>query len=413
MRKLSVLSLVALATIFVMSSCQNYKAKDVTLNNVSDSINYAMGITFGNSVKSELQNDSTGKAQKEFFRAMEKAYKDFASMSREEIQAYHQGMSIGSNIKAQPFFGNDSAIKVLPKIAKDAIESTLLGKKQKFTAEEATEIAERLFTKFTDVSTPAIPTAKELDSLNYAIGVNHADQIKQYYFKNDSNLTATKAYIKGLNVGLNKKEEDSQSVSMGENLGVGLLQASTGAGLLGDSSVLANKKIFVQAIVNALADKDVIFSAIDPQQYIQEISQKQYEAKLEKQYGPNKEAGKAFLAENAQNPNVVTTESGLQYRILKAGKGKMPTEANSVKVHYHGTLIDGTVFDSSVERGEPITFGVTGVIKGWTEALQLMPAGSKWVLYIPQELAYGSSDMGTIKPFSTLIFEVELISIEN
>ena len=95
------------------------------------------------------------------------------------------------------------------------------------------------------------------------------------------------------------------------------------------------------------------------------------------------------------------------------GKGKKPSNTDRVKVHYHGTLIDGTVFDSSVERGEPATFRVNGVIKGWTEALQLMPVGSKWTLYIPYDLAYGTQDMGDIKPYSTLIFEVELLGIEK
>jgi FKBP-type peptidyl-prolyl cis-trans isomerase FklB len=99
--------------------------------------------------------------------------------------------------------------------------------------------------------------------------------------------------------------------------------------------------------------------------------------------------------------------------VIKKGTGALPTDTSRVKVHYHGTLIDGTVFDSSVERKEPATFGVNQVIKGWTEALKLMPVGSKYKLYIPQELAYGGADQGTIKPFSVLIFEVELLSIEK
>ena len=103
----------------------------------------------------------------------------------------------------------------------------------------------------------------------------------------------------------------------------------------------------------------------------------------------------------------------MQYKVLVAGKGEVPTETSSVKVHYKGTLIDGTQFDSSYDRKEPTTFRANQVIKGWTEALTMMPVGSKWELYIPQELAYGSREAGTIKPFSTLIFEVELLSIEK
>ena len=110
---------------------------------------------------------------------------------------------------------------------------------------------------------------------------------------------------------------------------------------------------------------------------------------------------------------MITTASGLQYEVIKKGTGALPTDTSRVKVHYHGTLIDGSTFDSSVDRGEPAVFGVNQVIKGWTEALKLMPVGSKYKLYIPQELAYGGQDQGAIKPFSALIFDVELLSIEK
>lgn len=123
-------------------------------------------------------------------------------------------------------------------------------------------------------------------------------------------------------------------------------------------------------------------------------------------------AGKAFLAENAKRESVVTLASGLQYEIISTGNGETPKASDTVKVHYHGMLIDGTVFDSSVNRGEPATFGVTQVISGWVEALQLMPVGSKWKLFIPSNLAYGTQGAGqTIAPHSTLIFEVELLDI--
>ncbi len=124
-------------------------------------------------------------------------------------------------------------------------------------------------------------------------------------------------------------------------------------------------------------------------------------------------AGKAFLEANKKRPEVKTTASGLQYEIMKEGTGTKPTTSSQVKVHYHGTLIDGTVFDSSVERGQPAEFGVTQVISGWTEALQLMPTGSKWKLFLPYDLAYGDRGAGPkIGPFSTLIFEVELLEIK-
>jgi FKBP-type peptidyl-prolyl cis-trans isomerase len=124
------------------------------------------------------------------------------------------------------------------------------------------------------------------------------------------------------------------------------------------------------------------------------------------------EAGNTFLAQNKARAGVVTTKSGLQYEVLREGAGAKPTASQSVEVHYHGTLIDGTVFDSSVARGETISFPVTGVIPGWVEALQLMSVGSKWKLFIPAELGYGNRGQGAIPPGSVLVFEVELIGIK-
>jgi FKBP-type peptidyl-prolyl cis-trans isomerase len=141
------------------------------------------------------------------------------------------------------------------------------------------------------------------------------------------------------------------------------------------------------------------------QQYLAKASMVKFEA--------IKKEGEDFLARNATREGVLTTSSGLQYEILNQGNGPKPGPTDSVTVHYHGTLIDGVVFDSSVHRGQPATFGVNQVIAGWTEALQLMPVGSKYRLYIPQELAYGANPHpgGAIKPYSALIFDVELLNI--
>ncbi len=138
--------------------------------------------------------------------------------------------------------------------------------------------------------------------------------------------------------------------------------------------------------------------------YFQELQQKAHQANIEE--------GKQFLEENAKRPEVISLTSGLQYEVLNAGSGAIPKASDTVKVHYHGTLINGEVFDSSVRRGEPATFGVTQVISGWVEALQLMPVGSKWKLYIPSNLAYGAQGAGqSIGPHTTLVFDVELIEI--
>ena len=147
-------------------------------------------------------------------------------------------------------------------------------------------------------------------------------------------------------------------------------------------------------------------------QEAREIVNKYFTELEQKMNAENIEKGKAFLAENAKKEGVITLESGLQYEVLTEGNGKKPSATDRVKCHYEGTLIDGTLFDSSIKRGEPAVFGVNQVIKGWVEALQLMSEGSKWRLYIPSDLGYGAQGAGEmIPPHSTLIFDVELIEV--
>lgn len=142
------------------------------------------------------------------------------------------------------------------------------------------------------------------------------------------------------------------------------------------------------------------------QSTVQEVQEKDAKIKSEE--------GDKFLTENGKRPEVVTTSSGLQYEILKKGEGAIPTVSDRIKIHYTGMLTDGTIFDSSVERGTPAIFGVTQVIKGWQEALQLMPVGSKWMVFIPQDIAYGSrGSNGVIPPYAALMFEMELLGIEK
>lgn len=165
---------------------------------------------------------------------------------------------------------------------------------------------------------------------------------------------------------------------------------------------------FAQAIKDVLEGNQTSIS----HQEAREIVNKYFGELEAKMNAANIEQGKAFLEENKKRPNVVTLPSGLQYEVITKGKGKKPQATDQVKCHYEGTLIDGTLFDSSIKRGQPAVFGVNQVIPGWVEALQLMPEGSKWKLYIPSELAYGAQGAGEmIPPHSTLVFEVELIEV--
>lgn len=177
-----------------------------------------------------------------------------------------------------------------------------------------------------------------------------------------------------------------------------------------------NTELILKGMRDKLTSQQELISDPTNQLLNSYFQKKQHEKKQqEEQLGQLAKAeGEKFLQENKKNKKIKVTASGLQYEILKEGKGEKPTETSQVKVHYHGTTIDGKVFDSSVDRGEPIVFGLNQVIKGWTEGVQLMPIGSKFKFYIPQELAYGeNSPSPAIKPYSTLIFEVELLGIEK
>jgi FKBP-type peptidyl-prolyl cis-trans isomerase len=171
----------------------------------------------------------------------------------------------------------------------------------------------------------------------------------------------------------------------------------------------ANKKMILKGISDKLYSKSAELE--DPTNSVLNIY---FKKKQEAQFGANKIAGENFLLKNKIDPLVVVTPSGLQYKVISMGNGEKPSSTTRVKVHYHGTTIEGKVFDSSVNRGEPATFGLNQVIPGWTEGLQLMPVGSKFRFYIPQELAYGANAPSQeIKPYSVLIFDVELLSIEQ
>ena len=182
-----------------------------------------------------------------------------------------------------------------------------------------------------------------------------------------------------------------------------------------------NVPLVEKGIQDVLDSADLVIPESEVQAVIQEYfmaKQVEKQAKMKEEMQKRQEEskgniaeGEAFLEENAKKEGVNVTESGLQYEIVEEGSGETPTAEDVVKVHYHGTLLDGTVFDSSVDRGEPIEFPVNGVIKGWQEALQLMPVGSKFKVWIPQELAYGAQGAGTIPPYSALIFDIELIDI--
>jgi len=199
-------------------------------------------------------------------------------------------------------------------------------------------------------------------------------------------------------------EKEKQSYAIGLNVGQSLHR----------DGIVVDPKILTQGLQDAMAGGKVLLTDDQIKTVMTDLKnqvRQEQEAKKQAALDTNKKNGAAFLAANATKPGVVTLPSGLQYKILTAGTGPKPTADDRVVCNYRGTLLDNTEFDSSYKRGQPATFPVTGVIKGWTEALELMPVGSKWQLFIPADLAYGERGQATIEPNATLVFEVELLSI--
>jgi FKBP-type peptidyl-prolyl cis-trans isomerase FklB len=212
---------------------------------------------------------------------------------------------------------------------------------------------------------------------------------------------------KGTPAGALSTQKDKTSYALGMNL----------AENLKSQSVEIDPNLLLKGMKDALAGGKTLLTVDEEHATLMELQNGLRKAQMEKMAHAgekNKKEGETFLAANKSKPGVVTLPSGLQYRILHAGTGPKPSVSDSVSCNYKGTLIDGTEFDSSYKRGEPTTFPVSGVIKGWTEALQLMPVGSKWQLFVPASLAYGDrAASNLIGPGATLIFEVELVSIQD
>lgn len=236
-------------------------------------------------------------------------------------------------------------------------------------------------------------------SLVSCVSKKHHNELLEKYNTKEKEVAALQEKLKtDMNL---ENEIDKVSYSLGVNMAENL----RGQGL---NSV--NYDALAQGVKDVYSKQGVKIDALEAQRILQNYFQKIAES----QSVENKEAGEKFLAENAKRKGVAVLPSGLQYEILKEGNGPKPTASSVVKTHYHGTLINGEVFDSSVDRGQPTSFPVNRVIAGWTEALQLMPVGSKWKLFIPYNLAYGERGAGgKIGPYSALVFEVELIEIEE
>ena len=288
---------------------------------------------------------------------------------------------------------------------------------KKFTFVAAMAIAAASIVASCGNSTSSKPNLKnDVDTLSYAMGMAQTQGLKQYLAQMEIDTTYMDAFIKGLNEGANagddkKKAAYYMGIQIGQQISNRMVKGINHELFGEDSTKTISLKNFMAGFIQGVKGKKGLMT-VEQAGQVAQMKMMSIKAKnMEEQYGPLKKKGEEWMAANAKKPGVKTLPSGVQYKVIKVGAGQMPKDTSVVKVNYEGRLIDGTVFDSSYKNGQPVTLRANQVIKGWTEALVHMPAGSVWEVYIPQELAYGEREQGQIKPYSPLVFKIELISV--
>ena len=282
------------------------------------------------------------------------------------------------------------------------VGATAATKKQRKGRKAAKEVAERVDTV-------------SVDTFSYLLGMANSNGLKAYL---SQRMGIDTAYVEDFLKGFQQKElteadkrEKARLAGMEIREQVETQVWSNANRQIDDSVDVLNHEQFIKGFQNGILPVDTTFSMDSAQSLVQKQMAYYHKVKMEKKYGANRLAGEQFLKLNAKQDSVQTTASGLQYKVITMGTGEKPQKTDRVKVDYEGRLIDGTVFDSSYKRGKPATFPVGQVIAGWTEALCMMPVGSKWEVYVPQELGYGDREQQKIPPFSCLVFTIELHEI--
>lgn len=266
-------------------------------------------------------------------------------------------------------------------------------------------------------STPKADMKNDVDSMSYCIGLVQSQYIRQAIEQGQViDTTYIDELVKGINEGANSGDDKKKAayytgLQIGQQLSTQLVKGVNNEVFGTDSTKTISLKNILAGFITGVTGKKSVVTVDEAQTLAQTKMKAIKAASMEKEFGANKAAGEKFLAENKKKPGVVTLPSGLQYKVIKEGKGAIPADTTKVKVHYEGRTIDGKVFESSYKNGQPVEIMPKQFIPGWTEALTHMPAGSVWEVYIPQNLAYGERQAGDIKPFSTLIFKIELISV--
>ncbi len=268
-------------------------------------------------------------------------------------------------------------------------------------------------------NSPKANLKNDIDTVSYTIGMSQTQGLKEYLVNQlGVDTTYMDAFIKGLNEGAKAGDDKKTAayyagIQIGQQISNQMIKGLNRELFGEDSTKTVSMKNFLAGFIAGTTGKNQIMTIEQANEIAQAKVQAIKAREAEKQYGDNKAAGEKFLAENAKKEGIKVLPSGVQYKVIKEGSGEIPADSSTVVVNYEGKTIDGKVFDSSYDRKEPVTFPANRVIKGWTEALVHMPVGSIWEVYIPQELAYGERSTGQLKPFSALIFKIELISIKK
>ncbi len=417
------MSFVVLAVLSLMACTgTSYKAKEVALQSQNDSVNYALGLINGMNIRMQfMRNDSSEAVINEFAQALSNGF-DGKVKKLDDLQKAAQ--QIGVSVKEMEKSGLASVEKwaineqIFFKGFFDALTNKLSEEEQLFTTKEAQTYLQEAFAQSSNLEEtigkvvkatpkldmPEVELTSQIDSLNYVFGMLNGQMIRQQFVKEETEEQDIKDILDNIKEGLNNKSRNPELVAMGEMIGQ-TIKAQDEQGLLGIPELQTDFSLLLQGFVNGMSAKHEGMDLKTADAYVTKVVNFY-------RYGNTQEEGEKFLAENATKEGVTVTESGLQYEVITMGKGPKPTADNKVRVHYTGTLTNGTVFDSSVERGQPAEFGLKQVIPGWTEGLQLMPVGSKFKFYLPYNLAYGERGAGEkIPPYSALIFEVELLDI--
>jgi len=427
MKKVSLFLATAVLTMAFASCGFKTTAK---LNNEIDSINYAIGVLIGNGqLKQTFRGEQDSAKLESFYRAFLSEFNaNFKKMSDGKSQQIH-GTAAGLNLTTvikdgdlrmgiqNGFFFGDSALTVKKELVQTFVLEALDGKDEVggFTLRTAQVFYQKTYGKQFD-TIPYKATLEDVDSLNAAFAVLYANNLTQ-----QMDTLKRGDFVKGFKDGLKIADSKKKYKTIGAANAVdSFAELSKEGGFFRDSTVTLKTKTFLSGFNAGVLSDTTIMTPEKAQKYMMGISEIKHKEQIERRYGKNKVEGAQFLTENAKREGVFVTESGLQYEIITDSKGVKPIDTDTVTVHYTGTFIDGTMFDSSIERKEPATFPLNGVITGWTEGVQLMSVGSKYKFYIPQELAYGErgsqnpmTRQYNIEPFKTLIFEVELLGIKK